>query len=38
VATGKWSRLYDLLEFIAAHEQLEIEEDEAETQMELPEL
>lgn len=38
VATGKWSRLYDLLEFIAAHEQLEIEEEDAETQPELPEL
>ncbi|MCU7960332.1 MAG: hypothetical protein KZQ58_10120 [gamma proteobacterium symbiont of Bathyaustriella thionipta] len=30
IASGKWSRLYDLLEFIAAHEQLEIETDEAE--------
>lgn len=38
VATGKWSRLYDLLEFIAAHEQLEIEDDDAETQPEFPEL
>lgn len=34
-ATGKWSRLYDLLEFIAAHEQLEIEEDDKEEQAEL---
>lgn len=38
VATGKWSRLYDLLEFIAAHEQLEIEDDDTEEQMELSEL
>ena len=37
VATGKWSRLYDLLEFIATHEQLEIEND-GKTQMELAEL
>ncbi|MES9900567.1 MAG: hypothetical protein ABW148_16295 [Sedimenticola sp.] len=28
IATGKWSRLYDLLEFIAAHEQLDMEEDD----------
>ncbi len=37
IATGNWSRLYDLLEFIATHEQLEIEEDDEE-QMELGEL
>lgn len=34
IATGKWSRLYDLLEFIANHEQLEIEDD-TEEQMEI---
>jgi len=38
VATGNWSRLYDLLEFIAAHEQLEIEVDDTDEQMELSEL
>jgi hypothetical protein len=37
IATGKWSRLYDLLEYIAAHEQLEVEEDTDE-QLELGEL
>lgn len=38
VATGKWSRLYDLLEFIAAHEQLELEDEDSEIQMELSDL
>ncbi len=38
VATGKWSRLYDLLEFIAAHEQLEVEDDGSKIQTEFAEL
>ena len=33
IATGKWSHLYDVLEFIATHEQLSFEEDEAEQTM-----
>lgn len=34
VATGKWARLYELLQFIGSHEQIEGPEDEA-TQMDI---
>ena len=30
IATGKWSRLYEVLEFVATHEQLDGDEDEQE--------
>lgn len=28
IATGKWSRLYELMEFISSHEQIDMEDDE----------